>query len=201
LILIRHAEVEIAYHRVFGGRIDMTLSPRGHEQAIVLANWLTNRKLDALYASPMKRVQETLVPFLKSAPTEQVIMNDLREVDFGDWTGHGFEAVLEKFGARASDWLDHIERGAIINGETGAQFRARVEPCVREIVQRHAGETIGIAAHGGVICMILSLITGLPLSRISLFNIAYASVSQVLLHPHRVEFELVNFTPWRDLTR
>ena len=38
LALVRHGEVEEAYQRVFGGRIDMSLSPRGHEQAAALAN-------------------------------------------------------------------------------------------------------------------------------------------------------------------
>ena len=29
----RHAEVEVRYHKIFGGTIDMNLSPRGQEQA------------------------------------------------------------------------------------------------------------------------------------------------------------------------
>ena len=29
LYLLRHGEVEARYHRIFGGRIDMELSPRG----------------------------------------------------------------------------------------------------------------------------------------------------------------------------
>ena len=35
--LIRHAEVETRYQKTFGGRIDMNLSPRGREQAEILA--------------------------------------------------------------------------------------------------------------------------------------------------------------------
>ena len=35
LLLLRHGEVEDRFHRVFGGRIDMDLSPRGHQQAAV----------------------------------------------------------------------------------------------------------------------------------------------------------------------
>ena len=63
LVLIRHGEVEAAYQRVFGGRIDMNLSPNGHEQAAALAKWLARQPLHAVYASPMKRVQQTLAPF------------------------------------------------------------------------------------------------------------------------------------------
>src|SRR6185369_5101295 len=100
LLLIRHAEVDVKYHRVFGGRIDMDLSARGHEQATALAAWLKHKPIDAVYASPMKRVQQTLIPLVNSGVPPPVILPDLREVDFGDWTGLGWEAVHEKFGAR-----------------------------------------------------------------------------------------------------
>jgi len=199
LLLIRHAEVEVRYHRVFGGRIDMDLSPLGHQQAAALAAWLSRKPLAAVYASPMKRVQQTLVPLVKHGVPAPIVMPDLREVDFGDWTGLGWEAVHEKFGARASQWLHCLECGTVPNGETGAAFRARIEPCLRQIVRDHAGKTVAIVCHGGVICMTLSILAELPLSRISLFDIEYASVSQIVLHPHRVEFEMLNFAPWRDL--
>jgi len=65
LLLVRHAEVEQGYHKIFGGTIDMNISPRGHEQAATLAKFLRGKKMDAIYSSPMKRVQQTLAPFLK----------------------------------------------------------------------------------------------------------------------------------------
>src|ERR1041385_6288992 len=95
LVLIRHGEVEAAYQRVFGGRIDMNLSPRGHEQAAALAKWLARHPLNAVYASPMKRVQQTLAPFTDNSnwSSRTVTVPGLREVDFGDWTGLSWEAV------------------------------------------------------------------------------------------------------------
>ena len=62
LHLIRHAEVEARYQGVFGGIIDMNLSPRGHEQSAALAKYLETISFDAIFASPMKRVQQTLSP-------------------------------------------------------------------------------------------------------------------------------------------
>jgi hypothetical protein len=32
-----------------------------------------------------------------------------------------------------------------------------------------------------------------------MFEIEYASVTQIALHPRHAEIELLNFTPWRDL--
>ncbi|MGA2852676.1 MAG: histidine phosphatase family protein [Verrucomicrobiota bacterium] len=209
LLLIRHAEVEQSYHKIFGGTIDMNISPRGQEQARALAEFLRGKKMDAIYASPMKRVQQTLAPFLNNgastlrSATEdgpaQTIMPALREINFVDWTGLNWEKVCEQFNLDPHEWLDHIERGLTPNGENGAQFRARVEPCLREIIAKHPGQTVGIFCHGGVVRMILSILLNLPLPKTNVFEIEYTSVTQVALRPRITEIELLNFTPWRDL--
>jgi broad specificity phosphatase PhoE len=198
-LLIRHGEVEESYHKIFGGRIDMNLSARGREQAVMLARFLQNKKVDAIYASPMKRVQQTLAPFLANGAPTQKILDDLREVDFGDWTGLNWEQVSEKFHLLTHEWLDHIERGVAPNGENGPRFRARVEPCVHDIIKNHPGQTVAIFCHGGVIRMILSILLELPLPRTNMFEVEYASVTQIALNPGHAEIELLNFTPWRDL--
>ncbi|HTV40021.1 MAG TPA: histidine phosphatase family protein [Candidatus Sulfotelmatobacter sp.] len=198
LLLVRHAEVEVRYHKIFGGRIDMNLSPRGHDQAALLAKFLHTRKLDAVYASPMKRVQQTLAPYLKNGAPVQTVVPDLREVDFGDWTGLNWEQVSQKFQLLTHEWLEHIERGMAPNGETGPQFRARVEPALRGIIKKHPGKTVGIFCHGGVIRMILSILLEIPLPRTNMFEIEYAGATQIALYPERAEIELLNFAPWRD---
>src|SRR5437899_2211794 len=99
LWLVRHAEIESRYQGVFGGQIDMELSPSGHRQAAALAQFLGRHSFDAIYASPMKRVQQTLAPLLLNGAPKPIVLPELREVDFGDWTGLSFEQVLKKFGA------------------------------------------------------------------------------------------------------
>ncbi len=199
LLFVRHAEVESRYQNTFGGQIDMNLSPRGRAQAETLAEYLRGKTFDAIYASPMKRVRQTLAPLLKNGAPAPTILPGLREVDFGNWTGLNWEEVRKKFGVHPYDWLDEIELGAVPNGETGVQFRARVEPCLFEIIRRHPGGTAAIFCHGGVIRMMLAVLLELPLPKTNAFEIEYASVTQVALHPHLNEIELLNLTPWRDL--
>jgi broad specificity phosphatase PhoE len=200
--LIRHGEVEPAYQGVFGGRIDMNLSERGHEQAKLLAKFLRGKKFDAIYASPMRRVQQTFAPSAKNHhPVKQVILPGLREIDFGDWTGFGWDAVREKFGIQPWEWLDKIELGVVPNGESTAHFRKRVEPCLRRAIRENRGKTAAIFCHGGVIRMMLAILLDLPLPKTGSFDIEYTSVTQVVLHPHMNEIELLNFTPWRDLPK
>lgn len=199
LLLVRHAEVEARYQKVFGGTVDMDLSPRGHEQAAALARFLRARPFDALYASPMKRVQQTLTPVIQNGVPRPTILDGLREVDFGDWTGHGWDAIREKFGVSAFTWLDQLDRGTIPNAEDVVAYRERVGGCLEEILLGKEGKTVAVFCHGGVIRMILSILLDLPLPRMSAFEIEYASVSEIELKPHRREVQLLNFTPWRDL--
>jgi broad specificity phosphatase PhoE len=197
-LLIRHAEVEAKYQRVFGGRIDMNLSPRGREQAAALTQWLKRQPLDLIYASPMKRVQQTLALFANNGSPKPVVMPDLREVDFGDWTGPGWEEVQENFGVAAFQWLDLLERGAIPNAENGVSCRARIEPCLRNILQQSSQQNAAVFCHGGVIRMMLAILLDLPLPTMASFEIDYASVTRVEMFPHKTEVQLLNFTPWRE---
>ena len=199
LMLIRHAEVEARYQRVFGGRIDMDLSPRGHEQAAALATYLRRKPLDAIYASPMKRVQQTLAPVLVNGAPRPVTLPDLREVDFGDWTGLGWEEVHAKFGVSAFAWLAQLECDGIANAESAETLRDRVEPCLQQILAAHAGQQVAVFCHGGVIRSLLGILLQWPLSRMGAFEIEYASLTRVLVLPQRAELQLVNFTPWREM--
>ena len=186
----------------------MNLSARGHEQARTLARYLRGKTINAIYASPMKRVQQTLAPFLNNGASTlrgaavdgpaQIILPALREVDFGDWTGLGWQAVSKRFGFSVYEWLDQLEFNGAPNGENGKTFRARIEPCLRKIVRRHPGQNVAVFCHGGVIRMMLAILLDMPLPKTNQFEIEYASLTQVALHPHMAEVELLNFAPWRD---
>jgi broad specificity phosphatase PhoE len=199
LWLIRHAEVERRYQGVFGGQIDMGLSPRGHAQAVALAKYLHQSVFAALYASPMRRVQETLAPVVVNGVPKPRLLRDLREVDFGVWTGLTFAQVETQFHVGVSSWLDQLEGGTIKNAESGLTLRARVEPCLRQIIATHEHQRVAVACHGGVIRMLLAILLELPLPQMAAFDVDYASVTQVVLDFPNPRLQLLNFAPWREL--
>jgi broad specificity phosphatase PhoE len=199
LLLIRHAEVEARYQGVFGGRIDMELSRRGHEQAASLAKYLHSKPLSAIYASPMKRVQQTLAPLLINGAPKPIIFPDLREVDFGDWTGLSWDEVQEKFGVSAFSWLEQLECGGIANADCGETLRERVEPCLDRILADHASQQVAIFCHGGIIRVLLSILLRWPLSSMGMFEVEYASLTQVVLLSNKAKLQLLNFAPWREI--
>ena len=199
LLLIRHGEVAIPYHRVFGGRIDMELSELGHNQAARLAHYLQAHHLHRIFVSPMIRAQQTLKPIQKFHRAEPVTLDGLREVDFGDWTGLNWDQVRERFGASAFEWLHQLEAETIPQAERVADFRARVRRALDEVLAEAQGRTTAVVCHGGVIRMILAILLDLPLPKTAHFEIDYASLSSVEVQPHKCEIRLLNLTPWRDL--
>ncbi|MSU62314.1 MAG: histidine phosphatase family protein [Pedosphaera sp.] len=200
IVFIRHGEVESSYHRVFGGRIDMELSPFGHEQARVTAEYLRRHPFDAIYASPMRRVQQTLSALVALQDKLPTILPDLREVDFGEWTGLSWDQVKDRFQISAFTWLEQLEHGAIDQAESIEHFRSRVETAMWQVLREQSEKTVAVLCHGGVIRMALSILLDLPLNKTAAFEIEYASVTIVNWRPSKKsEIQLLNFTPWRDI--
>ncbi len=199
LYLIRHGEVETRYHRVFGGKIDMELSPAGHLQVEALAGYFQKVRLDSIYASPMRRVHQTLAPLVRQSGLAPTVLEGLREVDFGVWTGLRWDEVQDRYQVSAFQWLEQLEIGGIAEAETVPDFRDRVARCLHEMVQDCAGRAIAIVCHGGVIRMLLALLLDLPFRSMAAFEIEYASVTRVKYRPGKVELDLLNLALWRDV--
>ncbi len=200
LHFIRHAEVESAYQGVFGGTIDMNLSPRGEAQARVLADYLKSQPLEAIFASPMKRVQQTLAPLRGQSDLQPVILPDLHEVNFGVWQGLNFAQVKERYGFDSHQWLEALVGGKVAQAESMEAYQARIENCLRQIQEQGQGKSVGVFCHGGVIRMLISLLLRLPYAKMDWMEIEYASISTVVINGARTRLRLSDFTPWRDLS-
>jgi broad specificity phosphatase PhoE len=199
LYLVRHGEVEVTYHQIFGGRIDMELSPYGQTQAVSVAEHFEPHCFDGVYCSPMQRARQTVSPLLAAKELDAVTVDEFREVDFGDWTGHRWEEIQHKFGVNAFTWLEQIEQGAVPNAETGDALRQRIQPRLEEILARHDGGAVLVVCHGGVIRVILSLLLRLPLPAMAALEVDYASISVIDCRQGRAILQLLNHTPWRSV--
>lgn len=179
----------------------MALSSLGHQHARALADWFGESPVDAVYMSPMQRVRQTAIPLLEAKSLQPVVLEDLREVDFGDWTGYGWQDIQARFGVVAYDWLETLENGGIPNGETAACLKARVRPCLQRVVEENPHRSVAVVCHGGIVRVMLALLLEMPLSHMAHFNIDYGSVTLVELQPgkkHALEVELLNFCPLTD---
>jgi broad specificity phosphatase PhoE len=191
--------VEAGWQRVFAGsRVDMALSPAGHAQGDALAGWLGDRKIDAVFSSPMLRVRQTMGPLLARQPLTPVFLDGLREVDFGDFTGMRWEQVRERLGVTAVNWLQVLDHPGLPNGESAAGLLARVRPCVEQILATPDTTSAAVFCHGGIVRAILAALMELPFTKLGHLRMDYGSVTVVdvpMDNPIATEIALLNFCP------
>lgn len=155
LALIRHGESNVTVNRVIGGyRSCDGLSDLGRRQAEQLRHRLaTTGELpaDVLIASNFRRAIETadaIAPALGDLAVE--IDSGFGEHDPGpDIDGMTFGAFVERFGT--PDWAGDPHHDVFPGGETIAEFHLRVGAAISRTVRAHAGRTVVVSCHGGVI--------------------------------------------------
>jgi probable phosphoglycerate mutase len=173
LLLIRHAlpvrrELET-------GAADPELSDDGHAQAQHLAQYLSSETLDALYASPMRRAQQTAAPLARSQGKPVVLVDDVAE---WDRNSNEYVPVEELKAANDPRWQAMLRGEWNTHEETTEQFHARVVGAIETLIDAHAGDRIAIVCHGGVINAYLAHILGLPAVQ-GFFYPNYTSIHRV----------------------
>jgi probable phosphoglycerate mutase len=156
LLLIRHGlpvrrELEV-------GSADPELSDAGHAQARHLADDLASERLDAVYASPLRRAYQTAEPV---AAVQRVAIGVVDEV--AEWDRHSNEYVpIEELKAANDPRWQALLRGEwTAHEETPEQFRDRIVGAIEGLVATHSGDRIAVVCHGGVINGYLGHILGL----------------------------------------
>ena len=157
LLLIRHGlpvrrELEV-------GTADPELSEAGHAQARHLAEYLSSEPLDAIYASPLRRAEQT------AEPVAAVMQLPIQLVDVvAEWDRHSNEYVpIEELKAVNDPRWQALLRGEwTAHEETPEQFRARIVAAIERLIDAHSGDRIAVVCHGGVINGYLAHILGLP---------------------------------------
>jgi len=89
VILARHGTHAEVGH-VLSGRSEIALSPRGHAEAVALAEALDGTPIASLHTSPRRRACETAVPLAERRSLAARIAPALDEIDFGAFTGRSF---------------------------------------------------------------------------------------------------------------
>ena len=177
LILVRHGESMAQEGSFLGGHDGCTgLSARGRQQAERLRDRLAESgelaAATAVYASVLPRAIETariLAPALGDGSLSLETDCAFCEGHPGEADGMTYEALSELSGG--AEWTDDLKpvRGC----ETWSEMQARVSTVLEEVLERHAGETIVVACHGGVI--VHSMLHWLSLDEVATSSRAWIS--------------------------
>ena len=167
LVLVRHGESNATVERVVGGHRGCTgLSPLGRRQAEALRDRLAATSevaADVVLASILPRAVETaaiLAPALGGLDAGQHC--DLCELHPGESDGLTWDEYQVRYGVdMLADPLAPIAPG----GESLAQFHERVTRTLRRLADEHAGSTVVIVCHGGIVASSFLTFFDLPPER------------------------------------
>lgn len=174
LLIIRHA-LPVRRELDDGSAADPELSDAGHEQARLLARYLDEEHIDALYASPMRRAQQTAAP-VAEATSLPIITRD----GVAEWDQHSSEYVPVEELKATNDPRWHAMLAGEWDGDMSQEeFRERTIGTIEDIIADHRGERVAIVCHGGVINTYLSFVLGLDSSGPGFFYPNYTSINRV----------------------
>lgn len=155
-----------------------------------MADWWSRHQPDGIFASPMRRAQETAAPLAAATGLDVTLDDGLKEFD-----AHlNFYVPIEELRADEEAWKKLVEEWLSPEAEEQRQaFRRTVVGAIDAIVAAHPGERLAIVCHGGVINAYLSDMLSLPGTM--WFEPAYTSVSRALSGPTHKQLVSLNETP------
>jgi broad specificity phosphatase PhoE len=192
LLFARHGQTELSHSDAFCGVTEVALTAIGREQAQKLAKRVSREHIDALYASPQKRAQETAQPIAALTGLEIQTREALREMDFGHWEGRVQAEVARESPQAMAAWDRGSWRMQLPGGETQQAVLARVVPCIVELLSIHAGQTVLIVSHKTTLRLLIGHLLNLSLSGSRGLHLDPASLSKLAVIGDRVELIFYN---------
>lgn len=151
LFLIRHGETTWNVSGKVQGCTDIPLSKNGYEQA-KLASAKLKDSFDVVYCSPLIRARETANIICNGTNITPKILDEIREINFGEWEGLDFKEINKLYPNEFSLWINDKINAPLVGGEKSIKLASvRAKNCLYKTIQENENKRIAIIAHGGII--------------------------------------------------
>lgn len=177
IYLIRHGESLYNAEARIQGQSDVALSPLGLRQAEAIADALANERIDAIFASPLRRALQTAEPI--AARFELTIQADdrLKEIHAGIFQGLLWAEIEDKFPDAARPWREQHPDFVIPGGESRRSLMVRGR-AVFESIRESPFRRVAVVSHGGILAGALKALLRIP-AEINPFSLYNASISKL----------------------
>ncbi len=118
------------------------------------------------------------------------LLEALKEIDFGDWTGKAF-AELEQQTAW-KQWNSLRSVGRIPNGESIIEVQSRVVDEIEQLRRRFPDQTLALFSHGDPIRAAVTYYLGMPIDMLLRLEVSSASVTSFEIDDWSVRFDGIN---------
>jgi probable phosphomutase (TIGR03848 family) len=183
VLFVRHGQTPTTGKVLPGRTPGLHLADKGQQQAKAVAERIAalqtdERKVAAVYASPLERTQETAAPIARTLGLRVRRHQGLLEADFGDWTGAELKKLYKK-----PEWRT-VQRNPsgfrFPRGESFTEMQARICGAVDRLRAAHPGDTIVAVSHADPIKAAVAHAMGTHLDLFQRIVVSPCSVSAVL---------------------
>ena len=159
---LRHGESRGNSARIIQGRKDLPLSETGLRQSEAVAPWFSNRRINAILCSPLRRAAQTAEAVAKVLGIEEIQPREgLNELDTGIFTGLTVEQIRRNH-PEAWESFQRSSWEGVPRAERIADLLARAESLWRELGSRTTEEAGNIlcVTHSGILQWIIKATFG-----------------------------------------
>ncbi|MEU8277667.1 bifunctional RNase H/acid phosphatase [Microbispora bryophytorum] len=180
LLLLRHGQTPLSVDKRFSGLGDPSLTRTGLAQAEAAALRLSRQpyEVEVIVASPLARARQTAEAVAARTGLAVLVDDDLRETDFGEWEGHTFAEIQQRWPRELAAWLADPDV-APPGGESFASTALRVEQARDRIVKAHEGRSVVVVSHVTPIKMLVRLALGAPPEALYRMHLDLACLSAI----------------------
>lgn len=157
--VLRHGVVAGRTH-VFRGTLDEPLSTQGMAQMQQALARCPATAFDTVATSPLKRCHEFAAAYAAQQRLPLQVLQLFSELAFGDWEGLTPDEAATRYPAEHQAFHATHGEHAPPNGESLAQFRARIGQGWHEWLARDAGRNRLLITHAGVMRALLMELFG-----------------------------------------
>lgn len=204
LILVRHGQTEWNRLRRIQGISDQGLNETGRKQAEALAESLKDRKVAAIYTSPLARALDTALAIGHHHAAEVVTLAGLREMDAGEVDGLTYDEMAARHGDFLEKWMRDCSSVRPPGGRSLPELQNQVWEAIEEIVERQRAreadrkpdpaEVVVVVSHFFAILMLLCKVLGQSISECRRMRLDLASLCTLDFEPSRVVLVSMNDT-------
>ena len=183
IVAIRHGQTAWNAEFRLQGQIDIPLDRVGLRQAATLADALRDEGLSAVIASDLGRAWQTAQAL--AGPLGLPLSADpgLRERCFGVLEGQTRQQIDQQSPDLARRWHSREPDFAPEGAESLRVFYARTIAAVDRLVAAHAGGTIALVSHGGVLDCLYRAATRTALDAPRSWTLGNAAINRLLHTP------------------
>ncbi|MCP4119929.1 MAG: alpha-ribazole phosphatase [Desulfobacteraceae bacterium] len=194
IYLLRHGEITGASTKRFIGQTDVGLSRAGLDQANFWQKYFSGIHLDRVFSSPLSRAVHTAEIVSGLARDQITLMEELKEINLGEWDGKTFQKIKEQFPGQWEKRGNDLTGYRPPRGESFSDLSKRILPVFRGISAGPTGNIL-IVAHAGVNRMILCSLLKKELEDLFIIPQAYGCLNLIDNEGKELRVQELNLIP------